>query len=126
MLTTVIVPARVPTAEGAKLTASEMLLPGARDTFPENPSTPNPAPETATWEIVRVPVALFVSEMDCEVEVPTKVLGKLTLLVLADKAYVTAGDVAVPDTATAREEGSRPRFSRLTTMLPAKLPAALG
>ena len=84
LLTTLTLPATAPVAAGEKLTVSGRLCPGARVTPPENPVTTNPAPEEAICEMFTLPVPAFVKVSACEVELPTSVLPKLRLDMLAE------------------------------------------
>ena len=103
LLTTLILPAALPAVAGAKPTVRVKLCPAARVTAPVKPLTLNPAPLIAACEMVTLPVPLFVNVIVCAALLPTKVLPKPRLLVLAESRYVCAGeagDTPVPVTAT--------------------------
>ncbi len=88
----------------------------------------NPAPVAATWEILTLPVPVFVNVMACDAELPTRVLPKLRLLTLEESKYdcagAGAGDVPVPETLIVPV--SPHFFPALTTMLPLYVSAAAG
>ena len=71
VLITLTPPETLPVAVGAKLTASEMLWPGASVVAPDKPLTLNPGPVAVTCEMVTEPVPLFVAINGNEPAVPT-------------------------------------------------------
>jgi len=50
----------------------------------EKPVTVNPVPVAATWEMLTLPVPVFVIVTACDAELPTRVLPKLRLLALEE------------------------------------------
>ena len=71
VLTTLMLPAKLPAAPGAKPAASERLCPGASVTAPEKPLTLKPDPVAATWEMVTEPVPVFVIANGSDPAAPT-------------------------------------------------------
>jgi hypothetical protein len=102
LLVTTRLPVTLLAEAGAKLTVRGNDLPAATVTVPDNPVKEKPAPLMAAWEMVTLPVPLFVSVTVCDALLPTKALPKLRPLVLAERRYVCegTGDVPVPVTAT--------------------------
>jgi hypothetical protein len=82
LLTTLREPAELPTLAGANVTERGRLWPAARVTAPEKPLTVKPEPVQVTWEMLTLPVPVFARETLPEEEVPTKVLPKLSPVVL--------------------------------------------
>lgn len=102
LLTMLRLPVALPTEVGAKFTERGILWPAATVTVPEHPLKEKPVPVMAAWDMVTLPVPLFVSVSVCDMVLPTMALPKLTLLVLAERRYVCVGAGArpVPVTAT--------------------------
>ena len=90
----VMAPAALPVADGVNVTFSAAVCPGANIVLGPAPLAPNPAPLTATLEIVRLALPAFVSVRLCELLLPTSTLPKSRLLVLALSSAVT--EVALP------------------------------
>ncbi len=128
LLTTLRLPVALPAVAGAKLTVSVKLWPAARVMAPEKPLTANPAPVMATCEMLTLAVPVFVSATPLEAEVPTRILPKFRLLVLAESKYdgeeVDDAGVPVPDTEIVW--APPPLRPVLRTMLPLKVSAASG
>lgn len=84
VLTTLMLPEIAPVAAGAKFAESERLWPAVRVTAPGNPVTLKPPPVATTWEILTLPVPVFISAKVRDVEVPTRVLPNVRPLTLGE------------------------------------------
>lgn len=122
LLVTVMLPVMLPATVGEKPAVSDALCPAARVNGTVIPLTVNPAPDTATCEIVTLLFPVLMRETDCELLVlPTRMLPKLKLLILGDSRKVCA--TPVPDRAIVVGE----LVALLTAeTLPVSLPAAAG
>ena len=89
-----MLPEALPVPVGVNVTFSAAVCPGASTVLAPAPFALNPAPVTATLEIVRFALPAFVSVTPCELLLPTTTLPKSRLLALALKSGVDA--MAVP------------------------------
>jgi len=87
-------PTALPVADGANVTFSAAVCPGAKVVLAPAPLALNPAPVTTTLEIVTFALPAFVSVTPCELLLPTNTLPKSRLLALALSSAVAA--VALP------------------------------
>jgi hypothetical protein len=119
LLTSVTDPVTLPAALGPNTALNVALLPAPIVTGAVIPVVLNPAPETATEEIVTVALPPFVSVTVCELLVPVVTLPNAALLGVADNC----GCVPVPLKVIVAGE-----FGALLTieMLPLALPADVG
>lgn len=83
-------PAALPVPVGENVTFSAAVCPGASIVLAPAPLALNPAPVTATLEIVRFALPAFVSVTPCELLLPTTTLPKSRLLALALNSGVEA------------------------------------
>jgi hypothetical protein len=132
LLTTETLPVTAPAAAGEKASVSDALCPAAKVSGTAKPPAVNPAPVTATCEMLTLLLPVFVRTTDREPLAPKSKLLRFREFALAESKYVGAGGDGfgaevkpVPDTATER---TLPRKSRLmeTLMLPEKLLAEVG
>lgn len=102
LLAIVIDPSALPSADGANVTFSAAVFPGANVVLAPAPVTLNTAPVTSTLEIVTFVVPVFVSVTPRELLFPTGTLPKSRLVVLELSTVVDA--IALPLTEIASGE----------------------
>src|SRR5258705_335895 len=85
-----MLPAALPVTVGAKVTFSAAVCPGASTVLAPAPLALNPAPVTATLEIVRFALPAFVSVTPCELLLPTTTLPKSRLLAQINNGKLAA------------------------------------
>ena len=107
LLITETLPVTLPAATGEKATVNVAFCPAVRVRGTAKPPAVNPAPVTATCEMLTLLLPVFVSTIDCEPLAPTRRLPRFREFALAESKYVGAGGGGfcaevkpVPDTAT--------------------------
>ena len=83
-------PATLPVADGANVTLSAAVCPGANVVLAPAPLTANPMPFTSTFEIVTLAFPVLVSVAPSELLLPSSTLPKSKLLVLELNSAVDA------------------------------------
>ncbi len=111
LLATATLPVALPVADGVNVAVSVAVCPGARMSPEETPDALNPAPETATPEIVMLEFPAFVSVTDC---VP--LLATFTLPKFIDDALELRSNVEAFTVSTAALLVTLPALLRTVTV----------
>lgn len=95
LLVTVTVPARLPVADGVKVTSSVALSPGVKICPVETPLAVYPAPEIPTLEMVTLELPVLVNVTPRMLLLPRLTFAKLRVFVLALSSNVAGFTVSV-------------------------------